>query len=200
VASIDQALRIAANTLLDFVLTDSCLVDGSAADLAAVLHYRGIEPQFLVLTGDEPDQILLDLAHGGLQNLLPKAEATAERIREAIYLVGAGETVSSAATLARLLRLQKPPGAYEGLPKDGSDIHPADQLTSREREVLMLMCQGVDNQSMARRLQVNYSTVRSHVHHILEKLDAHSQLEAVARAAEYHLQRFPSQPRLEVAV
>ena len=56
------------------------------------------------------------------------------------------------------------------------------RLTPREREVLRMMARGVDNRAMAARLGIGYSTVRSHVRGVLEKLGAHSKLEAVAVA------------------
>jgi DNA-binding NarL/FixJ family response regulator len=54
-------------------------------------------------------------------------------------------------------------------------------------EVLRLMADGLDNRAIADRLSISFTTVRGHVQHILEKLDAHSKLEAVARAAKYAL-------------
>lgn len=55
-------------------------------------------------------------------------------------------------------------------------------LTRREREVLRLMREGLDAQSMARHLHVSVHTARSHIKKVLAKLGAHSQLEAVAIA------------------
>lgn len=56
------------------------------------------------------------------------------------------------------------------------------RLTARERDVLALMATGLDNRAIAERLTIGLTTVRAHVQHVLEKLDAHSKLEAVARA------------------
>jgi DNA-binding CsgD family transcriptional regulator len=54
-------------------------------------------------------------------------------------------------------------------------------LTPREREVLDLLARDLDPQSIASHLDLSYTTVRNHIQHILEKLDAHSSEEAVAR-------------------
>lgn len=59
---------------------------------------------------------------------------------------------------------------------------PVMSLTARELEVLDLLSQGMDNRAIAEHLTLGYSTVRTHVQSILEKLDARSQLEAVVRA------------------
>jgi DNA-binding NarL/FixJ family response regulator len=44
------------------------------------------------------------------------------------------------------------------------------------------LCQGLDNRAIADQLVLGYATVRGHVQNILDKLEAHSKLEAVARA------------------
>ena len=56
------------------------------------------------------------------------------------------------------------------------------QLTPREREVLTLMCRGRSNREIAAELGIAYTTVRSHVQRLIDKLGARSRLEAVARA------------------
>jgi DNA-binding NarL/FixJ family response regulator len=47
------------------------------------------------------------------------------------------------------------------------------------------MSEGLDNYAIAERLSISFTTVRGHVQRVLEKLGAHSKLEAVARAAQY---------------
>lgn len=59
---------------------------------------------------------------------------------------------------------------------------PITSLTARELEILELLSQGMDNRAIAEHLTLGYSTVRTHVQSVLEKLDARSQLEAVVRA------------------
>ena len=60
-------------------------------------------------------------------------------------------------------------------------------LTAREREILGLMAQGMDNRAIAEVLHLALTTVRWYVNVMLEKLDVHSKLGAVARAAELGL-------------
>jgi len=57
-----------------------------------------------------------------------------------------------------------------------------DVLTSRERDVLRLLTEGLDGAAIARRLFLSPATVRNHIQHILSKLDVHSRVEAVALA------------------
>jgi two-component system, NarL family, nitrate/nitrite response regulator NarL len=55
-------------------------------------------------------------------------------------------------------------------------------LTPREREVLVLLSRGMNTAELARRLGVRQATARSHVQSVLQKMGAHSRLEAVAKA------------------
>jgi ATP/maltotriose-dependent transcriptional regulator MalT len=59
-----------------------------------------------------------------------------------------------------------------------------EDLTRREREVLKLVSQGLSNRQIARTLWIAESTVKVHIHHVLEKLGVQSRTEAAAMAAE----------------
>jgi len=62
-------------------------------------------------------------------------------------------------------------------------------LTDRAREVLVLMARGLDNGQIASNLFVSEATVRTHVGHVLSKLDARSRVQAVVVAYESGLVR-----------
>jgi DNA-binding NarL/FixJ family response regulator len=178
--SIQESVRSCLRAAPDLILSDACLTDGSAADLALVLRYQAVQSQYLIFTADESDETLLHLHDLGLQNFLHKTEATRTRILEAIGEILNGAAVTSAVALARVLKLQR---AAAPRPTTAPRPQPVESLTARELEVLVLMQHGFDNQAMAAHLGVSYVTIRSHIQHILGKLEAHSQLEAVARAA-----------------
>jgi LuxR family maltose regulon positive regulatory protein len=72
-------------------------------------------------------------------------------------------------------------GATPGVSNKGLRLG-QEQLSLREMEVLNLMALGVSNKEIADQLVVTIGTVKSHVNHILGKLDAHNRLEAVAHA------------------
>jgi PAS domain S-box-containing protein len=82
--------------------------------------------------------------------------------------------------LAASERLQQN-GASRVVPATPTDSQ-LDRLTQRERQVLELMAQGMGTKEIAGTLTISPSTVRNHVQHILDKLGAHSRLEAIAYA------------------
>ena len=56
------------------------------------------------------------------------------------------------------------------------------RLTGRERQTLTLLAAGLTNRQIAKRIGIGYSTVRGYVRGVIEKIDVHSEIEAVARA------------------
>lgn len=67
------------------------------------------------------------------------------------------------------------------------DIQPKTRLTNREREILLLLAEGLSCGSISERLTVSNTTVRNHIQHILSKLCVHSRTEAVAYAYRHEL-------------
>ena len=61
------------------------------------------------------------------------------------------------------------------------------RLSRREREILALMVEGMDNHAIARALVISPHTARTHAQNVLSKLGVHSRVEAAAVAAEFGL-------------
>jgi LuxR family maltose regulon positive regulatory protein len=83
---------------------------------------------------------------------------------------------SAATAAARLLRLFAPSGERTA--------HTAELLTPRERDVLNLLALGLPNRAIAERLVTSEATVKSHVHHLIDKLGVASRAEVLVRARE----------------
>ena len=89
---------------------------------------------------------------------------------------------SEVSAWARQLHLQNTgPGA------EVEDVCIAEQLTAREFQILNLLAQGTDTDSIASQLVIGKTTVRNHIQRILHKLGVHSRLEAVTYARDHHL-------------
>lgn len=155
--------------------------DGSLA--AQAIKAKLPKTQIVMLTSFADPEVLLECLQAGVSGFLSKEKAV-EDVISAVRLAHAGELrVPNSllhALLARLQAQQQPPSIT---------IEP---LTPREREVLLLMAQGYDSQSLAEHMQISANTARTHVQNILRKLDCHSRLEAVMTAVRYGLVHLPT--------
>ncbi len=180
-ASGAQAISLAEQCRPDVVVMDSHLPDGAGAEVAARL--RGLHPRVRIvfLSADESESAMIAAVQAGASAYLPKSRAAAE-VADAVRRAAEGEMLIPATQLARLLARSQ-----EMARDDAVRQRLFQSLTPREREVLGLMADGLDNRAIAAELGIGFTTVRGHVQNILEKLDAHSKLEALACAARYGL-------------
>jgi DNA-binding NarL/FixJ family response regulator len=129
------------------------------------------------MTQDE----LVAAVEAGASGYLLKTTGAAEIVR-AIRRAAAGEILLPPDELASLLRL----GRERARVRDERQ-RTLPQLTRREREVLTLMAAAADVDRIAGELKITVNTARGYIQNILEKLGAHSRLEAVVRATELGL-------------
>lgn len=153
----------------DVVLMDYEMPSGDGITAAGEIKAKHPNVKILILTGHDVDEIVPRAISEGCDGFLHKASSVAETV-DAVRLAAAGEAVFSPDDLIRAVRRIRQPSRLVG------------DLTEREIEVLELMTGGVSTKGMAAQLYISENTVRTHVRHILEKLDAHSKLEAVSIA------------------
>lgn len=178
-ASIAEAKRVAFDEAPDVVLMDYHLPDGTGAEATAAIRRLHPKCQVIMLTGSAEPSGMLSAFEAGASGYLLKTQP-AEDVVEAVRRAAAGEMLISIETVGVLLRQRR-----ERERADAGRERVLASLTPREREVLGLMAQGLDNDEIAARLVVSLNTVRMHVQNVLDKLDAHSRLQAVIRASEY---------------
>lgn len=130
---------------------------------------------------EESDEALLAAVEAGVSGYLLKAWPAAELVA-AVRAAARGEMLIRADRLAALLVRRRERSERSGPAEDRDRL--LARLTARERDVLRLVAEGLDNKSIARELSVGTGTARSHVQHVLEKLGVHSKLEAAALAVE----------------
>jgi DNA-binding NarL/FixJ family response regulator len=169
-----EGIELARQTHPDVLLVDYRLQDATGAVVARAIGdlVPGIRILFLSMAASPA--FLLDAVRAGARGYLLKSQAASELV-EAVRRVAAGEMLIPASKLADLLRQQS------------EDGQPLGRLTARERELLSLLVEGLDNRAIADRLGIRYVTVRGHLRNLLHKLNAHSRLEAVAKASELGL-------------
>lgn len=169
-------LRAAVDALASYtikvVIADSNLAADGAADNLSWLAARFPMTRFVVLA--------------------PGTEPMPRRSRSSAAVAAWFPMTSNLESL-----LQTVLGLLEGTGRrsNGLPTAPADsafaQLTPREFEVLGYLVSGLDARTMARKMRVSYTTVRTHVQHVLWKLGVHSKIEAVAFAIAHNLVELP---------
>lgn len=162
----------------DVVLMDYRLPDGDGVDAARRIKATLPDTKIVMLSGTLDDNVLREAIQAGCSGYLTKGHAIEELIL-AVRAAHRGEALISPQMLSRLLSSRTPTG-------------PGADLTSRETEVLRLLAQGLSNQAIADQLSIRLATVRNHVQSVIEKLEAHSKLEAVSTALRLGLIDAPS--------
>lgn len=98
------------------------------------------------------------------------------------------DELAAAIRSANIGRPTLAPEATQALIKaSGRRNTPGVELTAREKEVLMMMIEGLSNPEIAKKLIVSRSTIKFHVSSILSKLNVSSRTEAVAMAIQKKL-------------
>lgn len=172
----DQAVSTVADRSPDVVVMDLQLpgLDGVEATRRILAAHPGI--RVLVLTMLDDDATLVAALEAGAAGYLLKDSARAELVR-AVEAVALGQSVFDPAVARRLVSFAA------GHPSRRAEAA-FPELSDREREVLGLVAQGHDNQSIARRLFLSSKTVRNHVSNIMTKLQVKHRSEAIVRARE----------------
>ena len=130
-------------------------------------------PRILVLTTFENDDYVFDALRAGASGFLLKRARPDEVVR-AIRLLAGGDSLLFPAAIRELAARHAPAETPAGLDTAG--------LTDREAEVLRLIARGLTNAEIAAELFVSPETVKTHVAHVLTKLDARDRTQAVIRA------------------
>ena len=135
----------------------------------------------VILTTFELDEYVFDALAAGASAFLLKAAPPEELIR-AIRIVAAGDALLAPSVTRRLIE------EFARRPKPASRTpEELDSLTEREREVLGEVARGLTNSEIAQRLHVSETTVKTHVAHLLDKLDLRDRVQAVILAYESRL-------------
>ena len=167
--------------LIDQNHVDAVLADSPPREQLADWRNRHSDTAFVVLIDGYSDEDSLDALHAGARGILPRS-AERNEIAVAVKAVTNGLAVLPRELLPTLLN-----GGSEADELLDSNDAVRTRLTPRELEVLAAMADGASNKAIARRLGISFHTAKFHVAAILDKLNADSRTEAVARAAQLGL-------------
>lgn len=156
----------------EVVLVDVCVPDA----LEIIRDLRGEFPHLHVIAFglEESMSAIIDCAEAGAAGYVP-ASGSIDDLSHAVEGVAHDEVVCPPRITAALFRRLSERAQHPPMPPDGRT------LTGRERQVLDLLARGLSNKEIAQTLNLAAPTVKNHVHHLFEKLNAKSRVEIAAR-------------------
>jgi DNA-binding NarL/FixJ family response regulator len=166
----EEALAAIEETKPDVALVDVRMPRLGGIELARLVARSSPRTGMVVYTGYGDGALLMEALDAGVRGLVLK-EAPLEDLLRAVRAVSAGETYVDPVLAGAL----------------ASSVSSQPQLTQRERDVLRLLADGLANEEIGKRLYISAETVRTHVRKAMDKLDADTRTQAVARALRDHL-------------
>ncbi len=181
----EEAVRLAEALRPDVVLMDVRMpvLDGIEATRRITADSATTGVRVLILTTFDLDEYVFEALRAGASGFLTK-DVEPEELREAVRTVAAGHALLAPSVTRRLIE--------EFSRQPVSDAPPPTvlgSLTARELEVLKLIARGLTNAEIAAELFVSDATVKTHVAHLLAKLQLRDRVQAVVLAYESGLVR-----------
>ncbi|MDP9315224.1 MAG: response regulator transcription factor [Chloroflexota bacterium] len=182
-----SALDSSARLQPDIILLDLDLGGESSLDFLPDLLANVPQARVILLTGTRnPDEHVRAVRLGAMGVVLK--EQAAEVLIRAIQKVHAGEAWLDPTLTARLLTGMAPGRGARQVDPEAIKIA---ALTDREREVIALICEGLQNKTIGQRLFISETTVRHHLTSIFSKLGLENRLELVIYAYRHGLAQPP---------
>lgn len=167
-----EGLTVIERTEPDIVLLDVNMPIMSGVEMIEALQMK-LNPRVLMLTVSKHDEDLFGAIAAGADGYLLK-DAEPDELRRSINLVAEGKSVLSPEVTQRVF---KAISSSQGFPLEVA-------LSKREMDVLNCLARGMTSAQIASELFISENTVKTHVRHILEKLEASNRAEAVSRAIQ----------------
>jgi NarL family two-component system response regulator LiaR len=170
----EKALSLCAQLQPDVVLMDLMMPAMDGVTATQIICERFPDVRVVALTSFQEDELVQRALQAGAISYLIK-DVEASSLANAIRAAHAGQPTLAPQALKALMHTVAEPNQL------------GHNLTEREREVLVLMIKGLNNDAIAERLVISRNTVRYHVRNILPKLGAANRTEAVALAVKHDL-------------
>jgi len=170
-----EALKIIADQRPDIVLLDINMPEMGGVDTLSALRKAKIDSQVLMLTISQHEEDLFGSIRAGASGYLLK-NAEPDTLHKTILDVVAGKSVLAPEITEQVFRMVR-----------SGQVESSSILSEREVEVLRVLAQGYTTAQTASELVISENTVKTHVRHILNKLEVGNRAEAVAKATQLGL-------------
>lgn len=168
-------LALVVQTQPDLLLLDLNMPVMDGLQMLLELRRRNADLRVLMLTISDDSEDLLQAIHNGANGYVLKS-TDPESLHRAILQVAAGQGALSPEVITTVMNAVN-------RPYSGGDAG----LSEREKDVLICLSNGLTTPQIAGRLFISENTAKTHIRHILEKLEAGNRAEAIARAAQMGL-------------
>ncbi len=165
----EQALQLCEQIIPDVILMDLVMPGMDGAQTTREVLKRWPNVRVIALTSFKDQEWVEKALQAGAVGYLLK-NVNAEQLYEAIHAALAGQPALAPEAAQALIQATR--GVFK----------PGDDLTPREREVLALIVEGLNNLEIAERLSISRSTAAAHVSNILSKLGVSNRAEAISLA------------------
>ena len=174
-----EAVAAVRRLLPDIVLMDVRMPGLDGIEATRRLVDGECSAKILMLTTFDMDEYVYESLRAGASGFLLK-DVPPEQLVTGIRAVASGEALLAPSVTRRMIEefVRRPPNAARPAPRE------LEQLTAREREVLVLMARGLSNAELAKEFVVSEATVKTHVAHVLAKLGLRDRVQAVVFAYE----------------
>ena len=182
----DDAVRLAAREKPDVVLMDIRMPQGDGLDATRRILADPALPgtRVIILTTFELDEYIAEAVRAGAAGFLVK-DTEPEELLRAVRVVHDGDALLSPSVTRRIMAQLALQPRTAGKPPDAG----LDRITDREREVLRLVGEGLNNAEIAGRLFITPLTAKTHVSRIMAKLQVRDRVQLVVLAYESGLVR-----------
>lgn len=171
-----EAIAMAGTVAPDVILMDIRMPNMDGLEATRRICSAEAPPHIVILTTFDLDEYVYEALRAGASGFLLK-DALADDLIRAVRVAASGDALLAPSVTRRLI------ARFSGrhtLPSSAS----LGSLTEREREVLLLVARGLSNQEVAQKLFLSETTVKTHVAHMLDKLDLRDRVQAVVLAYE----------------
>jgi DNA-binding NarL/FixJ family response regulator len=144
--------------------------------------------RILILTTFDLDEYVYEALRSGASGFVLKDDPP-EQLLAAVRTVAAGDALLSPAVTSRVIK------QFTRIPQAARPTE-LDELTERELDVFRLIARGLSNTEIGRELYISDTTVKTHITHILQKLNLRDRVQAVVLAYEAALFDGDVRPRV----